>query len=233
MPTTRSLYQRLLQTHILPTFGNTPVTHITFAKVRAWNSEQRSTTAPSTAPKAYRLLKSIMETAVADDETITHNPCRIRGAGSEHPAERGVATIEQVFALADDVGEWWRLLVLLGAFATLRPEELAALRRENINLDKLLIRIRSASPELPNGRRVTGRPKSRAGTRTIHLPAFLDDALRLHMDRYAEPGPLGLIFVGERRPVPALNLRPQVQSGPHPRRGPARELHLLRPAPHR
>ncbi|MEV7776674.1 site-specific integrase [Kitasatospora sp. NPDC088351] len=198
MPTTRGLYQRLLRTRLLPTFGNTPVTHITYAKVRAWNSEQRSTTAPSVTPKAYRLLKSIMETAVADDETLPRNPCRIRGAGSEYPAERGVATVEQVFALADNVGDRWRLLILLGAFATLRPEELAALRRENINLDKHLIRIRSASPELPNGRRVTGRPKSRAGTRVIHLPAFLDDALCLHMDRYAEPGPLGLVFVGEK-----------------------------------
>nr|BEK67243.1 hypothetical protein KPHV_44700 [Kitasatospora purpeofusca] len=119
-----------------------------------------------------------METAVADDETITRNPCQIRGAGSEHPAERSIATIKQVFALADNVGEPWRLLVLLAAFATLRPEELAALRREDIDLDQHLIRITSASPELPNGRRATGRPKSRAGTRTVHLPAFLDDTLR-------------------------------------------------------
>lgn len=197
MPTTRALYGRLLSAYILPTFGNTPVSQITFAMVRAWNCEQRGTTGPCVAAKAYRLMKAVMETAVADD-MITRNPCRIRGAGSEYPAERTVATMDQIFALADNVGERWQLLVLLAGFATLRPEELAALRRADIDVDHRLLRIRSASPELPNGRRATGRPKSRAGQRTVHLPAFLDDPLRLHMNRYAEPGPLGLVFVGEK-----------------------------------
>ncbi|MFD5565013.1 tyrosine-type recombinase/integrase [Kitasatospora griseola] len=198
MPATRGLYQRLLKAYILPTFGSTPVTRIIFAKVRNWHSEQLSQHGRSVAAKAYRLLKAIMATAVADDETITRNPCRIRGAGSEYPAERSVATVAQVFALAKEVGSRWQLLVLLGAFATLRPEELAALRREDIDLDQRLIRITSASPELSNGRRVTGHPKSRAGTRVVHLPTFLDEALQLHMDFFAEPGPHGLMFVGER-----------------------------------
>ncbi|RAJ31199.1 hypothetical protein K353_06208 [Kitasatospora sp. SolWspMP-SS2h] len=196
--TTRGLYQRLLKACILPTFGSTPVTRITFAKVRHWNSEQLDKHGESIAAKAYRLLKAIMETAVADDETLPRNPCRIRGAGSEHPAERHTATVTQVFTLANAVGERWRLFVLLGAFATLRPEELASLRREDIKVARRLIRITSASPELLNGRRATGRPKSEAGTRTVHLPAILDEVLHLHMDRYAEPGPFGLVFVGEK-----------------------------------
>ncbi|MFJ5230362.1 tyrosine-type recombinase/integrase [Kitasatospora sp. NPDC088391] len=198
MPTTRGLYQRLLKANILPAFGRTPVIGITFARVRDWNTEQRSRHGESVAAKAYRLLKAILETAVADDETITRNPCRIRGAGSEHPAERPTATVPQVFALADQVGPRWQLLVLLGAFATLRPEELAALRRQNVDVPRRLIRINTAAPELLNGRRSTGRPKSAAGTRTIHLPAILDEVLHLHMDRYAEPGPLGLVFTGEK-----------------------------------
>ncbi|WP_380277452.1 hypothetical protein [Kitasatospora purpeofusca] len=135
-----------------------------------------------------------MEPAVADDETILRNPCRIRGADSDYPAERGVATIAQVFALAGHVGDRWQLLVLVAALTTLRPEELAALRREDIDLAWCLLRIHSPSPELANGRLANGRPKSR-GTRTVQLPAFLDDARRLHKDHYAEPGPLGLNVV--------------------------------------
>ncbi|MGW2541555.1 tyrosine-type recombinase/integrase [Kitasatospora sp. NPDC001574] len=196
MPTTRGLYQRLLRANILLTFGDIPITHIHANTVRLWNAEQRETAGASVAAKAYRLLKAIMQTAVTDDETINRNPCNIRGAGSEHPAERPVATIHQVFDLAERIGERWQLLILLGAFATLRPEELAALRREDIDLDHRLLEIHSASPELSNGRRATGRTKTRAGRRTVHLPSFLDPALRLHMTRYAEPGPSGLVFVG-------------------------------------
>jgi|SRR6516162_6013710 len=56
------------------------------------------------AAKAYRLLRAILATAVEDDRILPRNPCRIRGAGSEHPAERPVLTVAQVFQLAELVG---------------------------------------------------------------------------------------------------------------------------------
>jgi hypothetical protein len=45
-----------------------------------------------------------MTTAVEDDKILPHNPCRIRGAGTENASERPVLTVEQVFELADQVG---------------------------------------------------------------------------------------------------------------------------------
>ena len=38
--------------------------------------------------------------AAADERIIPRNPCRIRGAGDEKPAERPVLTVAQVFELA-------------------------------------------------------------------------------------------------------------------------------------
>ena len=58
----------------------------------------------SAAAKAYRLLRAILATA-ADDRVIPRNPCRIRGAGDEKPAERPVLTVAQVFGLADRMKE--------------------------------------------------------------------------------------------------------------------------------
>ncbi len=49
-----------------------------------------------------------------------------------------------------------------------------------------------------DGRRVQGGTKSEAGTRTVILPAFLRRELRRHLESYAEPGPDGLLFVGEK-----------------------------------
>ncbi|MFF5521181.1 hypothetical protein [Streptomyces coeruleorubidus] len=57
----------------------------------------------STIAKAYRLLKSITETAVEDD-LIKRKPCRIKDAGKERAAERRIATVDQVDALADNIG---------------------------------------------------------------------------------------------------------------------------------
>lgn len=51
---------------------------------------------------------------------------------------------------------WWRLMVYLGAYGPMRPEELAG------DLDTLRVRVRLAAPERMKGR-VQGDTKSGAG----------------------------------------------------------------------
>ncbi|MFZ3595566.1 tyrosine-type recombinase/integrase [Streptomyces sp. BH104] len=194
---TVDLYRRLLDKHLLPTFGDDDLDEITAPRVRAWRTEQLATGSKVVTAKAYRLLKGIMETAV-DDELIRRNPCRIKGAGAERAAERSTATVAQVDALAEAVGMRWRLMVYLGAYGPTRPEELAGLRRRDVDLEALKITVRVAEPERVNGRRAPGETKSDAGMRTIYLPAFLERELRWHMESYAEEGPDGLVFVGDR-----------------------------------
>jgi hypothetical protein len=58
----------------------------------------------SMAAKAYRLLRSILATAVEEDKILARNPCRVRGAGTERASERPVLTAAQVFDLADLIG---------------------------------------------------------------------------------------------------------------------------------
>lgn len=197
-PTTDELYRRLYRLHLRPTFGSLVLSEITPPRVRSWRAERLAAGAGSVAvAKSYRLLRAILNTAV-DDEVIRRNPCRIKGAGKENSAERPVATIEQVYALADAVGPRWRTMVLLGAFATLRPEEQAELRREDVDLEAGTIRVRLASPELTTGRRVTGDPKSQAGKRTIVLPELVVPELRRHIEWFAQKEPNGLLFVGPK-----------------------------------
>ncbi|MEV8316239.1 tyrosine-type recombinase/integrase [Streptomyces sp. NPDC059900] len=196
-PLTQDLYRYLLDKH-LTAFADLDLDEITAPRVREWRAERlRSTGAKTMTAKAYRLLKAVMETAV-DDELVTRNPCRIKGAGKEKAAERRIATVGQVDALAEAMGMRWRLMVYLGAYGPLRPEELAGLRRKDIDLDTLRIRVRAAEPERMNGRRVQGDTKSEAGTRTVVLPAFLHRELRWHLESYVESSPDGLVFVGER-----------------------------------
>lgn len=213
--TTEELYRRLLRLHLEPTFGDQYVNAISPAKVRTWRAERLKATGATTTAKSYRLLKAIMQTAVEDD-LLRRNPCSIRGAGREDADERPVATVEQVFALAEAIGIRWRLMVLLGAFASMRPEELAELRRSDIDLDTGAVKVRRAAPELNTGERVIGDPKSRAGKRTIMLPGFILLDVRRHLEWFAQDGPDGLVFVGERG-APS-GAPPSAGSGARPRR---------------
>jgi integrase len=87
-----------------------------------------------------------------------------------------------------------RLLVLLGAFASLRWGEVTALHRHDLDLANGKVRVRVAYSEHANGRMVLGPPKSRAGVRTVNIPASIIPDVQGHLDKYAKPGPntLGL-----------------------------------------
>lgn len=187
MPTTLELYRRLLRLHLEPTCGDLDLDEITPPLIRAWRAELRATGKHTTAAKAYRLMKSIMATAT-DDELIRRNPCRIKGAGKESAEERGVASIEKVYELAELVGLRWRAMVVLAAFTTLRPEELAELRRKDIDPVSGTVRVRLAAPELNTGRRALGDTKSDAGKRVVTIPAAVLPDVRLHLELFAERG---------------------------------------------
>jgi hypothetical protein len=57
--------------------------------------------------------------AVAD-ELVTRNPCLVRGAGVARSAERSVATLPQIQALADAVPRRYRMFILLAAWSGAR-----------------------------------------------------------------------------------------------------------------
>jgi len=86
-----------------------------------------------TVAKAYRLLHSVMNTAVEDGK-IRRNPCRIKGAGQEYSPERPVVPVGILIRLLDEAPPRYRALLLLATFANLRFGELAGLRRHQVDL---------------------------------------------------------------------------------------------------
>ena len=128
-PRTREQYEYLLRKHILPVLGDVEVGRLTVAAIRSWHSGIVAAAAPGgiTPPKAYRLLRTILNTAV-EDEIIARNPCTIRGAGLESSPERPVVSTTQINALADAMPPHLRTLVLIAAYVGLRLGELRGLR---------------------------------------------------------------------------------------------------------
>ncbi|MGH3501276.1 MAG: tyrosine-type recombinase/integrase [Nocardioidaceae bacterium] len=197
-PKTAQLYEGLLRRHLVPSFGSLAVGEIKEPHVRRWRRERLDAGVGAvTVAKAYRLLRAIMNTAV-EDGLIRRNPCRIKRAGVEPTPERPAFTLSQVYALVDAIEPRYRALVLLATFASLRWGELAALRGRHLDLTAGVVRVEHAVVELKDGSRVVGPPKSLAGRRTVTLPGLIVPELRWHVERFAEPGPEGLVFVGPK-----------------------------------
>lgn len=155
---TSELYRQLLDTHLLPTFGDTPLQHISAEQVERWVVESR-TKAPVANAKAYRLLRSILATAV-DDTVLGRNPCRIKGAGREDTPERPYVEPTVVLALAEAAHQRLRTMILLAAFgAGYRISELRALRQRDFDRCHGTISVTRTIDKLG---RVKG-PKSAAG----------------------------------------------------------------------
>lgn len=197
-PRTIDLYRWLYCRYIHPTLRDRLLAEITPGMVRAWRANLLADGVSSTmAAKAYRLLRAVLNTAV-DDELIRRNPCRIVGAGQEHPAERPTATIAQVFALAGAVPARFRALVLLAAFTSLRYGELAALRRADLHPRCHTVTVRRALVELATGELRFGPPKSQAGIRTVAIPAAIRRDIREHLRNFVPDDPGALVFTGAK-----------------------------------
>jgi integrase len=184
-PATLQGYRALLRRHLRPAFGRTKLRQITPERVRLWHGELAETS-PDQAAKAYRLLRAVLNTAVAD-ELVGRNPCAIRGAGIEHAEERPMLDTATVLALADSISPRLRCLVLLAGFAGLRTGELLGLQRWDIDPLHRVLRVARQSHELTKLGRILTDPKSEAGRRTIALPAFVLEALEEHLRSHVSP----------------------------------------------
>ena len=190
-PRTTALYRGLLDRHLCPQLGGVQLDQITPAAVRAWHS--RLDTGPTRRAHAYSLLRTILNTAVADD-VIAANPCRLRGAGqSRRIKDIRPATLDELSRLAEEMPDRLGAIVLLAAWCGLRFGELVELRRKDVDTKEGVLRVRRAVTWV-DGQPVIGVPKSDAGVRDVAIPPHLLPAVAAHLLEHAGKGHDGLLF---------------------------------------
>lgn len=186
--TSRSEYRYLLDRYILPVLGQAPIGHLAPSAVREWYAALHAQR-PSAASASYRLLRAILNTAVAD-ERIVRNPCQVKGAGSAAAPERPVASVAEVGAAAEAMPERLRLAVLLAAWCQLRRGEVLGLQRADVDLLHGVLKVERAWVLPARGKPVVGPPKTDAGRRTVAIPPNVLPDLVAHLERFvgSEPG---------------------------------------------
>src|SRR4051812_3298872 len=194
---TRALYASLWRHHLAETWGRVPVDEVTPTAVRSWHVQAGTTSGPTALAQSYRLLRAILNVAVAD-EVIPSNPCRLRGAGTPKATRPSRAlTAVEALQLAEQLGrdrrtERYRALVLVLAFGGLRFGEATALRRSDV-LAGGRLRI-ERSVRRVGSEWVVGDPKTDAGHRTVTLPAAVAAVLEEHLEKHVAAAPAALLF---------------------------------------
>lgn len=197
-------YRDLLDAYILPTFGTVPLKAITPEMVDHWY-ELCAVGRPTTQARAYSLLRTILGTAVDRNLISTANPTKVRGGGSAERAKKvRPATLTELETLTAVMPDKHRLLVMVASWCALRFGELAELRRNDIDLNTGVVRVRRGviRTRVTDGdgtHRVTTvvkTPKSDAGVRDVAIPPHLIPMVRDHLKQHAAPGSDGLLFPG-------------------------------------
>lgn len=203
-PRTRQLYELQFRLHIAPVLGDARLAKLEPRHIRAWHAELAAGELSSvTVAKVYRLLRSIMATAV-DDGLLTENPCRIKGAGVERSAERPIPRLEDVAKLSAGLPDHLALVPWLAALAGLRKGELLGLARKHVDLDAGTVRVERALQEVVGAGAVMVEPKSHAGHRVVTMPARLVQLVSDHLQAHVEARPEALLFTNSvGRPIQA------------------------------
>ncbi len=191
-PTTRAKYAHLLNRHILPALGTTALGRLMPSAVRTWYLALRGKH-PTTADDAYRLLRAVLATAVADD-VLAVSPCKVKGAGQVRSPERPTASVAELGAAVATAPERYRLALLLPAWCQLRRGEVLGLQRRDVDLLHATVRVERAWTAPMGGAPVLGSPKTEKGTRSLAVPGNVVPALADHLARFTGPAPDAWLF---------------------------------------
>jgi integrase len=195
-PSTVREYTRMLRS-LVSTFGDLPLDEIAAVDIRTWYAKLDPAKKTARAHH-YALLHTVLNTAV-EDELIDVNPCHIRAAGVTRRARKiQPATLDELAHLIEELPDRYRVLALTAGWCALRFGELTELRRHDVELASddssgwLYVRraVTWPTPHTP----VVSTPKSFAGIRDVAIPPHLVPLLRAQIERYASPGPDGLVF---------------------------------------
>ena len=200
----RETYRRDLDRHIIPALGDTQLGRLNVTIIDDFLSDSLDDLAASTVHRLYRTIRRMCEVAVRKGR-ITRNPCDAVTPPSVEDHEMRFLSVEEVMVLSAAISPGqlrkggvrngtgrYRAWVLLAAFGGPRWSELVGLRRRRVQDAR--VQIVEQLVRRDDGEWHRDKPKTKAGRRTITVPAFVADELDGHLDTWSAPGPDGLVF---------------------------------------
>lgn len=164
--------QQLLDSHLLPAFGNLRLDRVGQADIESFKARKRKEgLSPKTINNALTVLRTLFAVAV-EQEVLQHAP-RVKLLKAEKP-EFDFLTFEEAERLIAAAEPSWRAMVLVGLHTGLRRGELIALQWDAVDLvaGRLVVKRNVWRGHF-------GSPKG-GRSREVPLNAVALDALKVH-----------------------------------------------------
>jgi len=192
-PKTATGYRSLLDSRILPVFGEVELRRITHDQVQGWITEMSAEgLSASRIRQARQVLRASLEVAVIQGK-VPRNPVAGVKIDPDRPRVQRFLDATQVarlVAAAENHRDGAGLVVLLLAYSGLRWGELVALRASSIDVARGRVTVAVSVTEVAGEGVVTGAPKNHR-LRALGLPRLVIDPLAAHL---VTVEPDGLVF---------------------------------------
>ncbi len=208
--------QTLVDLHIAPALGKLKLKSLTPAHVRWFYREKLDADfSAATVHKMHVVLHKALDQAVRDGLIPRNVTGAVKVPQIKRKEIQALCAEETKRLLGAAREDRFEALYVLAVTTGLRQGELLALKWEDVDLERGVLRVRRTLTRL-KGKVSSGEPKTAKSRRSVKLTAIAAAALREHLDRQLEEiervGSLysdaGLVFATERgTPVNPTNLR--------------------------
>lgn len=180
---TRQSRELSIRLHIVPSLGGVALSALRPLQIQAWVRSLSEHLAPRTVQELFRLLSSILRSAV-DDERILKNPCQSKAIRVPKPDDRQFVpwTIEQVAAIRTALPERYRPLLTIVTGLGLRQGEVFGLAVDDIDFLRGVVTVRRQVAIL-GSRLVFSLPKGRK-VRAVPLPRSVANELAAYIQAF-------------------------------------------------
>ena len=182
--TTLTTKRYVLETRILPYFGNKKLEDISPADIRRWqNILLKQKYKPTYLRFINTQMSAIMNYAVSF-YGLKSNPCKKAGQiGKAKPREMNFWTEDEFSSFIETVDiPKYRMLFQVLYWTGIREGEALALTPRDINFKARTIDISKTYVKLPGGTELLNPPKTEGSNRTVAIPEFLAKELKTYIE---------------------------------------------------
>ena len=208
-PKTLASYESLLDSRILPAFGDWSLTSLRPGDVDGWVAGMRAAgLSPSRIRQAHVVLSAMLDLAVRQ-ERITRNVARGADLPEVRHKEAHFFERQDVDRIIEAVPLPYRGFIVVQGVLGLRFGEAAALRRGSVDLLHRRLAVSESLAEI--GGNLTFGPTKTHAARKVPLPPSILAMLSEHMDQRTGKSPDALLFTSARGfPIRYSRFRPTV-----------------------